>query len=85
MYTRHPHAVVHKRRIFSYIEQQLGQVIGRGGFAAVHKAINLITGEVVAVKRFDASQVSKSAMETIKVAYSQRFLLTLPTGGGRSH
>ena len=47
--------------------QQIGQQIGKGGFATVHKAINLITGEVVAAKRFDATQVSKSALATITV------------------
>lgn len=66
--------------------QQVGQQIGKGGFATVHKAINLITGEVVAVKRFDSGQVSKSALATITVRVLRLIALAhREEGGGGAH
>ena len=51
----------------SFRPQQIGQQIGKGQFATVHKAINLHTGEVVAVKCFDASNLSKNTLADVTV------------------
>ena len=38
--------------------QQLGKVIGKGGFGVVYKAVNIKTGEFVAIKQIKASAAS---------------------------
>ena len=50
--------------------QQIGQIIGRGGFATVHKAIHVLTAEVVAAKKFEGVKISKSNVSEIMVPCS---------------
>jgi len=43
----------------------LGECIGKGGFGRVYRALNTQTGDFVAVKQFDVSQVPKKEMQAI--------------------
>ncbi|CAN6622973.1 hypothetical protein TRVA0_009S01134 [Trichomonascus vanleenenianus] len=43
----------------------LGDCLGRGAYATVYRALNLATGETVAVKQFNLSDVAKSDTDTI--------------------
>lgn len=44
---------------------QLGELIGKGGFARVYKALDLTTGEQVAVKEIEKDLVSKTELPKI--------------------
>jgi hypothetical protein len=47
------------------IEQQLGEVIGRGQFGVVYRALNLLTGAVVAVKRIRLAGKSEAEISEL--------------------
>ncbi|KAL6064453.1 Suppressor of Sensor Kinase (SLN1) [Balamuthia mandrillaris] len=44
---------------------QLGQVIGKGGYGTVIKALNIETGKIVALKRFPLRRISKERIDDI--------------------
>ena len=46
-------------------QYQLGEVIGRGAFGFVHRALNVQTGDFVAVKKYDASEVPERELQQI--------------------
>jgi serine/threonine protein kinase len=48
--------------------QQLGEVVGRGQSAVVHRALNLITGAVVAVKRIPLASKSEADVSQLSTA-----------------
>jgi serine/threonine protein kinase len=45
----------------------MGKLIGRGGFGTVHKALNVNTGQIVAIKRFHAAKITKSKLAAVMV------------------
>lgn len=45
--------------------QTLGDCIGKGGYAAVYRAINWGTGETVAIKQIKIVDVAKYDLDTI--------------------
>lgn len=45
--------------------QKLGDCIGKGGFASVYRAINVVTGETVAIKQIKLTDVPKYDLQTI--------------------
>lgn len=47
--------------------QHIGAEIGRGGFAVVFQALNVETGDFVAVKRFPLSTVDEESLASIQV------------------
>ena len=47
--------------------QQLGECIGKGGFGSVYKALDIETGEYLAVKRISLKNVPREEIEAIKV------------------
>lgn len=52
------------------IFQQLGAEIGKGSFAVVFQALNVETGTVVAVKRFELKNIlDEAALKDIEVKY----------------
>ncbi|KAF2071768.1 hypothetical protein CYY_006914 [Polysphondylium violaceum] len=53
---------VAKQQIGSYV---IGEQIGKGGFASVFKGLNTLTGDFVAIKRFDKSRISKEQLSSI--------------------
>jgi len=53
---------VAKQQIGSYV---IGDLIGKGGFASVFKGLNTLTGDFVAIKRFDKSRISKEQLDSI--------------------
>jgi serine/threonine protein kinase len=59
------------------IYQQLGAEIGRGGFAVVFQALNVETGDFVAVKRFPLSTVDEESLASIEVTLCATFFKEL--------
>ncbi|EFA86092.1 putative protein serine/threonine kinase [Heterostelium album PN500] len=45
----------------------IGEMIGKGGFATVFKGLNSISGDFVAIKRFDKSKISKEQLTSVMV------------------
>ena len=48
--------------------QQIGAEIGRGGFAIVFQALNVNTGEIVAIKRFPIKSIDDESLSSIEVS-----------------
>ena len=46
---------------------QMGDIIGRGAFGVVSRAIDTQTGEVVAIKQFELSSISPSVAQSLVV------------------
>jgi serine/threonine protein kinase len=44
---------------------QLGEVIGKGAFGSVHRALNIQTGDFVAVKKYDREEVPEKEISQI--------------------
>eukprot|EP01111_Echinosteliopsis_oligospora_P007662 TRINITY_DN22919_c0_g1_i1.p1 TRINITY_DN22919_c0_g1~~TRINITY_DN22919_c0_g1_i1.p1 ORF type:complete len:522 (+),score=105.61 TRINITY_DN22919_c0_g1_i1:533-2098(+) len=53
----------HGEKVGKYV---IGDLIGRGGFANVYKALNLESGQVVAAKKFDKSKIAADQEHSIK-------------------
>lgn len=47
--------------------QQIGSEIGRGGFGIVFQALNVQTGDFVAVKRFPLKAIEDESLSSIEV------------------
>jgi hypothetical protein len=50
-----------------YMEQRLGECLGKGAFGSVYKAFNWGTGEAVAVKQIKLGDLPKSELRMIEV------------------
>ena len=46
-------------------QYQLGEVIGRGAFGFVHRALNVKTGDFVAVKKYEMAEVPEKELQQI--------------------
>ena len=46
-------------------QYQLGEVIGRGAFGFVHRALNVKTGDFVAVKKYEVHEVPEKELQQI--------------------
>lgn len=52
---------------------QIGDCLGKGAFGSVYRALNWTTGETVAVKQIQLSDIPKSQLGEIMVSF-QRFV-----------
>eukprot|EP01132_Coremiostelium_polycephalum_P002334 gene2334-2882_t len=43
----------------------IGEILGKGGFATVFKGLNSVTGDFVAIKRFEKSKISRDQQDSI--------------------
>ncbi|EGG13923.1 putative protein serine/threonine kinase [Cavenderia fasciculata] len=43
----------------------IGEMLGKGGFACVFKGLNSLTGDFVAIKRFEKSKISKDQLSSV--------------------
>ena len=50
--------------------QHLGECIGRGGFGAVFRGLNIQTGVTVAVKRVSMQNIPKDELIAIEVSHA---------------
>jgi serine/threonine protein kinase len=52
---------------------QIGNEIGKGGFAIVYKALNVTLGINVALKRFPLRKIDKESLQNIEVCFLQNY------------